>query len=75
MDVDHPGYGMVRMLGFPIKLSDNAVPGAAFAPALGEHSDEMLAELGYAASDRAAWRRRWGDLIGLREVGADLSWR
>ena len=57
MDVEHPGHGVVRMLGFPIKLSETPCRVRRPAPALGEHSDEILAELGCAAADRAAWRR------------------
>jgi CoA:oxalate CoA-transferase len=57
MDVQHPGYGVVRMLGFPIKLSETPCRVRRSAPGLGEHSDEILAELGYAASEREVWRR------------------
>lgn len=57
MDVDHPGHGIVRMLGFPVKFSDTPCQVRRPAPRLGEHSDEILAELGYAASDREAWQR------------------
>ena len=57
MDVEHPGHGVVRLLGFPIKLSETPCRVRRPAPALGEHSDEILAELGYAAADRAGWRR------------------
>jgi CoA:oxalate CoA-transferase len=57
LDVDHPSYGLVRMLGFPIKFSDPPCRLRLFAPELGEHSDDILTELGYSASDRAVWRR------------------
>jgi crotonobetainyl-CoA:carnitine CoA-transferase CaiB-like acyl-CoA transferase len=56
LDVEHPGFGLVRMLGFPIKLSDTPCRVRRTAPGLGEHSDEILAELGYDASQLAAWR-------------------
>ncbi len=57
VDVEQPGYGMVRMLGFPIKFSDSPCRVRRPAPRLGEHSDEILAELGFAVVEREAWRQ------------------
>jgi CoA:oxalate CoA-transferase len=57
LDIDHPGHGIIRLLGFPIKLSGTPCRVRRSAPDLGQHSDAILAELGYAASDREAWRR------------------
>jgi CoA:oxalate CoA-transferase len=57
IDVDHPGHGLVRMLGFPIKLSETPCRVRRSAPELGEHSDEVLAELNYSEAERMAWRR------------------
>ena len=56
MDIDHPGFGMVRMLGFPMKLSATPCQVRRPAPGLGEHSDDVLAELGYSPEERLALR-------------------
>lgn len=56
MDIDHPGFGMVRMLGFPMKLSSTPCQVRRPAPGLGEHSDDVLAELGYSPEERLALR-------------------
>jgi crotonobetainyl-CoA:carnitine CoA-transferase CaiB-like acyl-CoA transferase len=57
LDVEHPGYGTVRMLGFPIKFSDSPCRVSRPAPRLGEHSEEILTELGFSAAERDAWRQ------------------
>jgi crotonobetainyl-CoA:carnitine CoA-transferase CaiB-like acyl-CoA transferase len=56
LQVEQPGHGLVRMLGFPMKLSDTPCQLRRPAPGLGEHSDEILAALGYSADERAALR-------------------
>jgi formyl-CoA transferase len=50
VEVDHPERGAFKTVGCPIKLSDSPVE-VARSPLLGEHTDEVLAELGL--SDRA----------------------
>lgn len=54
--VEHPTAGTVRMPGLPVKLS--GTPGSIRhpPPTLGQHTDEVLAELGYDDAARAALR-------------------
>ncbi|WP_280951188.1 CaiB/BaiF CoA transferase family protein [Pararhizobium haloflavum] len=45
IEIDHPGHGAVTMLGFPVKLSQTPCQARLPAPALGAHTEEILAEL------------------------------
>ncbi len=56
MDVPHPGHGIVRMLGFPMKLSETPCTVRLPAPALGQHTDAVLGGLGYTPDAIAALR-------------------
>jgi CoA:oxalate CoA-transferase len=58
LEIDHPGHGPVRMTGFPIKLSATPARLRHPAPALGEHTDAVLRDLGYDAERIAALKER-----------------
>jgi crotonobetainyl-CoA:carnitine CoA-transferase CaiB-like acyl-CoA transferase len=47
-EVDQPGYGKARMLAFPVRASATPARIRRAAPLLGEHTAEVLAELGLA---------------------------
>jgi CoA:oxalate CoA-transferase len=44
LDVDHGDSGMIRMTGFPVKMSKTPARIRRPAPQLGEHNDEILGE-------------------------------
>ena len=46
MEIDHPGEGKIRSLGFPIKMSATPQQLRYPPPLLGQHTEEILAELG-----------------------------
>jgi crotonobetainyl-CoA:carnitine CoA-transferase CaiB-like acyl-CoA transferase len=48
LEHDHPTAGHRRLLGFPLRLSEASMDIRLPAPALGEHTEEVLARLGYS---------------------------
>jgi formyl-CoA transferase len=55
VEVDHPVRGKYLTVGNPIKLSDSPTE-VTRSPLLGEHTDEVMAELGYSTEQIEALR-------------------
>ena len=55
VEVDHPERGKYLTVGNPIKLSASPTE-VTRSPLLGEHTDEVLSQLGYAAEEIAAMK-------------------
>ena len=55
VEVDHPKRGKYLTVGNPIKLSDSPTV-VRRSPLLGEHTEEVLGELGYSAQDIDGFR-------------------
>jgi crotonobetainyl-CoA:carnitine CoA-transferase CaiB-like acyl-CoA transferase len=59
IEMEHPTGGTVRALANPLHLSATPARVDRVPPRLGEHGEEVLAEIGYDA----------GRISGLREQG------
>jgi len=66
-EVDVPGLGGIRMAGLPVKLSDTPGSIRRPPPRLGQHTREVLVELGYSGERIAA-------LAGQKIIGLDAGW-
>jgi len=51
VEVEHASLGRVKTLGLPIRFSDAPTSVKRGAPVLGEHTDEILEELGYTSNE------------------------
>jgi len=60
VEVDHPEYGPISVVGNPIRMSSTPTETAVVAPALGQHTEEVLLEFGFT----------WDDIEQLRADGA-----
>jgi len=60
VDFDHPVHGMVKEVGIPVKLSNTPGKIRKPAPELGQHTEEVLLEIGYT----------WEEIARLREEKA-----
>jgi crotonobetainyl-CoA:carnitine CoA-transferase CaiB-like acyl-CoA transferase len=56
IEVDYPGIGPVKSAANPIKLSDAPVGVRRKAPGIGEHTVEIMHEVGFSDSEIAALR-------------------
>jgi alpha-methylacyl-CoA racemase len=54
VELEQPGLGTVRQLGAPVKLSRTPADPTRPAPALGEHTAQVLREAGYSEEQVAA---------------------
>ncbi len=56
VEVEHPTPGKTRGLGFPPKLSETPGIVRRPAPTLGQHTDEVIGELGKSGEEILALR-------------------
>ena len=60
VEVEHPEYGSITVVGNPIQMSATPTKPAVVAPSLGQHTEEVLLEAGFS----------WEEIDHLRSEGA-----
>jgi formyl-CoA transferase/CoA:oxalate CoA-transferase len=51
IDIDHPTAGKIKTLGIPVKLSKTPGRVQSPPPRLGQHTDQILINLGYTQDE------------------------
>jgi len=59
-EFDHPVVGPLKLVASPVKFNGQKPPIRLPAPEVGQHTEEVLLELGYS----------WEDIAGLKDLGA-----
>jgi len=57
VELEHPALGLVKSLATPIHMAESPLVYHRHPPRLGEHSDEVAAEIGYSADAIARLRK------------------
>ena len=60
VEVEHPDWGPMRVVGCPVSMSDTPTRWGVVAPELGQHTEEVLLEAGFD----------WPEVAALRDEGA-----
>lgn len=58
--VEHPTLGSISAVGSPLRMSETPTDPSGIAPELGQHTEEILLEIGFA----------WNEIEALRTSGA-----
>ena len=58
VELEHPAWGLIRQVGIPFRLSATPASIRRPPPALGQDTDEILAELGHSAAEIGSLRAR-----------------